>query len=301
MPTPTTTVVVLCDYVRTTRFRGLLEAHPLFIATGSAGAIAGQRGKRKRGWVAAAANALNPVEAAVHLRENQSLDRCFMAIYATDRRCGSVANLAVASWAAARAAAAATGGGGGGGDSISVRVHVFDADSEDGTFQTELISALAAVGATLSPTDYTSVVVAVRMEGALTWSLLLRQQFALMRPVSTPKQKVLCRAAYKLLDALQLLAARNITIDTALPALDIGASPGGWTEALLVSLYIHTTRIFLNSITSGYIIYVLGLPPPLKPLFSEEKCTHLPLLSARGKPTLCSAQNETTYFHSEPS
>ena len=280
--TTTTTVIVRCDYVRTARFLGLFAADSSFTATGSACAIAGQRSGTKRGWCSAITHTLTTVDAARKMRDNHSFNRCFMAIYATDRNASSVADLAAAAWAAAAAAAAAGGGG--------VRVHVFDGDSEESTFQTELIAALGAVGATLSPTEYESVVVAVRMGGTLTWGLLDRLQFAQMRPTGTseasetttattvtttqtaaatttapkttattppptrktaappqskqhPPKKVVCRAAYKLLDALQLLAARNIAVDTALPALDVGASPGGWTEALLVRCSYSTIYI----------------------------------------------------------
>eukprot|EP01047_Picozoa_sp_COSAG01_P025499 COSAG01_NODE_1613_length_9731_cov_11.760590_10_plen_109_part_00 len=34
-------------------------------------------------------------------------------------------------------------------------------------------------------------------------------------------------------DALQVLEAGGRSIDATLPALDVGAAPGGWTEALL--------------------------------------------------------------------
>lgn len=280
--TTTTTVIVRCDYVRTARFLGLFAADSSFTAIGSA-SIAGQRSRTKRGWCSAITHTLTTVDAARRMRDNHSFNRYFMAIYATDRNASSVADLAAAAWAAA----AAAGGGG-------VRVHVFDGDSEESTFQTELTAALGAVGATLSPTEYASVVVAVRMAGTLTWSLLDRLQFAQMRPTGSseasatttptttqtatttttapkatatapptrktaappqpkqhPPKKVVCRAAYKLLDVLQLLAARNIAVDTTLPALDVGASPGGWTEALLVSCS-YSTMYQVSSASARY-------------------------------------------------
>ena len=39
--------------------------------------------------------------------------------------------------------------------------------------------------------------------------------------------------SHKLTDALQLLQQRARPIDLALPALDVGSAPGGWSEALL--------------------------------------------------------------------
>jgi 23S rRNA C2498 (ribose-2'-O)-methylase RlmM len=54
-------------------------------------------------------------------------------------------------------------------------------------------------------------------------------------PACPPQQasSAAAAAAAAAQDALQVLEADGRSIDATLPALDVGAAPGGWTEALL--------------------------------------------------------------------
>jgi len=117
---------------------------------------------------------------------------------------------------------------------VVLRLHVYDADRHSNAeFLSELSSTLLEHGGfELSPTGFHAVLVAVRIGGLLEWELLSPADYAMIKKCYSEDSAV-CRAEHKLKDALEFLDNRGIVVDRAHPALDVGSSPGGWTEALL--------------------------------------------------------------------
>ena len=282
-------LLVRCEWARAERFVGVLQEIGLEVrACCSTKAAAQQQHDgaiRRSGvthggfvWVRTAAVATEEDRGVDHclettvaaLRLRSSFDRLFTALFPTRRVlpveavgansgvkaiASSLAKLVIDSFADTPVP--------GNEQTRQVRLHVFDADTEqsDSQLYFSLGEALCAANnqppIVLSPVSFSAVVVAVRCDGVVEWDVLTPEQYGAIKQHSQHGEvkpqgedalqleeqstmlgqggvgRKVCRAAHKLLDALQLLQRRHCSIDTRLSALDVGSSPGGWTEALL--------------------------------------------------------------------
>jgi hypothetical protein len=89
-------------------------------------------------------------------------------------------------------------------------------------------SALGARGVKMSPTNFTAVVSVVRLGSVYRWAHWSPAEYELCRALSPSERlkvnSALCRAQFKLLDALEFLDSCGIAVDKSLPVVDVGAS-----------------------------------------------------------------------------
>lgn len=213
-------LLVRCDPNRAGRIAAILSDLGLGVIVTSV-----PRKNPKNGWVLVGCPAGGPGLAAV--RGHAGLVRCVQGLYPIRHVAASYDEVVGAVIAAVDTGA-------------KLRLHAFDCvDNPLVLSELSLLDefglTLVKHGAIMSPTEFSAVVVVVRTTvSTLGWAIISPADFAALKNgAAATSASALCRAQHKLVDALQFLEDRQIPVNTELPALDVGAAPGGWTEALL--------------------------------------------------------------------
>ena len=120
---------------------------------------------------------------------------------------------------------------------IRIRLHVYTNNNSTKPFLkqiTNVINEKYKNHIELSPVNFDKVIVIVVLDDIFEYNIITSKFFnSIIKKHNNDDALLVCRAAYKLLDGFELLKHRCIHIDTNFSALDVGSSPGGWTEALL--------------------------------------------------------------------
>jgi 23S rRNA C2498 (ribose-2'-O)-methylase RlmM len=119
---------------------------------------------------------------------------------------------------------------------VKIRLHVYANDNSSKKMLKQLTNTINEKYANqieLSPVNFDKVVVFVSLFDDIFGYNIITSNFFNYIMKNDKGESLVSRAAYKLLDGIELLKHRCIDVNTDLPALDVGSSPGGWTEALI--------------------------------------------------------------------